>query len=308
MLRFATFLVLLSLIFMAATCERPVDFDLEAPQTQLVVTSNFTNDKAIEVQVQKSQEALNNQLIEFVGNATVEIYEGDNFIEQLELVVQPKVVPFYRTKEFVPRTNVLYTIEVAVPGFQIVKAQSIIPAQTAIESFGVSNVTQKETSDGVLFNYEVELSFVDPPSEMNYYRLNFYQQIHHFANSEGDTVILGSTLQKIDFSSLNDNNNLTAYFDGGVLFNDEEFDGQRISYSFPFQTQIDPENQLIGNLVAELLTVSEEYFLYHISLSRQLNQSGAVLNEPVFVFNNIKNGKGIFAGYSVASQSISIVK
>jgi len=53
-------------------------------------------------------------------------------------------------------------------------------------------------------------------------------------------------------------------------------------------------------------TVSKEFYQYYISLSKHLNAQDEFFMEPVQVYSNIKNGFGIFAGYSIDVDSVEI--
>lgn len=309
MFRQGILLIFIVIFFMAATCERPLDLDIDEPEPRLVVVSNFTNDKALEVVVSKTKSILSSSETEYVLNAKVELYQGENFIETLDLVPPlGKLNPYYTTRVFRPEVNVVYNIIVEAPGFDLVMAQSKIPGNIAIESFDISNLVSFPINDGnVAYRYDVMLSFEDPPAEANYYHLKFFQQIINYFNVEGDTILGEPYLQQIAFNSNSDNNFLIAYFDGGVLFEDGRFDGQMITYTFPLQVQVNPGTEILGQIFVELRTVSEEYYLYHNSLSRQQSDPNRPFHEPVIIFNNIKNGSGIFAGYSTSLDSIPII-
>lgn len=310
MFRQVIFSISVFLIFVAASCERPLDLDIDEPESRLVVVSNFTNDKALEVIVSKTKSILSTAETEYILDAEVELYQGDMFLETLDLIPAiGKLNPYYITNTFRPIVNEEYNILVTAPGFDRVMAKSRIPTSINIHSFNVFNLVSFNTPEGnVLYSYNVLLGFDDPVEEENFYHLRFFQQIVNFViNEEGDTIPRGSYLQQIGFNASEDNNFLTAYFDGGVLFEDGPLNGKPISYSFPLQIQLEPRTEILGQIFVELRAVSEEYYLYHNSLSRQQSDPNLPFNEPVIVFNNIKNGQGIFAGYNSSIDSIPVI-
>lgn len=309
MIRLGVFFVGMILII-AATCERPLDIKLEEPEARLVVISNFTNNQAIQVQVSKSRSVLNTGDIAYINDAVVEIFDEDLLLETLELVpLIGKTPPFYTTRVLVPEVDVVYTIKVEAPGFDPVMAHSKIPPKIDIHSLEITDliVREGEMENELIYSYTVSLSFEDPEEQLNYYHLNFYQQIINYINIEGDTTILDTYLQQIDFSPAIDNNSLIAYFEGGVLFEDTPFNGKLIAYTFPLQVRIDEANELIGKMFVELRAVSEEYYQFYNSLSRQQENPGIPFTEPVILFNNIENGQGIFAGYNLSVDSIAVI-
>jgi hypothetical protein len=300
------------LLFAAVSCERPFDPGIDSLPPQLVVVSNFSDQKAIQVQVSLSRPVTDNSgQAQFVNDATVEIFRDDTtLLEILDFVPgRGKLPPYYITRALIPEANVLYTIKVDAPGFETVMAQSKIPRRIQIRDFEISNVKTENVPGGsqVKYSFDVFLSFEDPGEETNFYHLNFYQQVFDYTRHEGDTIILGSTLQPIEFSSYNDNNFLIAYFSGGVLFEDASFNGRLITNTFGLQMRIDQTNELLGKMFVELRTVSEEYFLYHNSLSRQQNSPNHPFGDPVTIYDNIENGLGIFAGYTLSIDSLRII-
>ncbi|MCB0476306.1 MAG: DUF4249 family protein [Flavobacteriaceae bacterium] len=58
----------------------------------------------------------------------------------------------------------------------------------------------------------------------------------------------------------------------------------------------------------EFRTVSEDYYLYHSSITRQNYSEGSSFAEPVFVYNNIENGHGVFAGFNTSVDSVLLVQ
>ena len=77
-------------------------------------------------------------------------------------------------------------------------------------------------------------------------------------------------------------------------------------YRFQISVEILPEFEALGQIFAELRTVSEEYYLYYSTFSRQQNQSDGPFNDPIVIFNNVENGHGYFAGYNFTQDSVSL--
>lgn len=307
MLRNLLFAAFCYCVLIASTCERPVELPFEIPDPRLVVVCNFTGGAFFIVQVSKSRSALDQSPEEYIADAKVDIYQGDTFIETLELVPRGSEIrtPYYITRELKPKQGVIYTIKVEAAGFETVMAQSSVPEATEITGFNLSNITVEPVENGDLrYDYIVDLSFADLPNEVNYYHLNLYQQFLAFELVEGDTTLVDSTVQAVVFSNAINNNFVLAYFKGGILFEDRAFQSNRIS--IPVAVQISPQSQLIGKVYAELRTVSEEYYKFHQTLNQQQTTTGGVFTEPVIVYNNIENGHGIFAGYNAATDSVFV--
>lgn len=298
-------MLLLGVLCMASTCEKPVDLNLPQPDPQLVVVSNFTSGEAMRVRVSRSRSILDDSPEDYIVDAVVELFdENDNMLEQLSLVTPqiPRVSPYYTSGSTAFKPGETYKLKVSAPGFDTVMSKSQIPPHTQIRDFLVSGLTSGPGSKpgSVRYDYQVLLSFDDPGSQQNFYHLNFFQEVE-------DIVVGQRYLQPVVFSSFTDNNYLLAYFAGGVLIEDKEINGQRVSYSFPMSIEIYPAFQLLGKIYVELRTTSEEYYLFHNSLSRQQTNNGGINGEPIFIYNNIENGHGIFAGYSSSMDSLNVI-
>ena len=300
--------LLIGLLCTGATCERPVDLDLDIPPPRLVIVSNFTPGEKVQVQVSKSQNILDESPAEYLATADVGIYQDGKLIERLDLVIDPagRTPPYYITPTFEPEPAITYTIKAEAEGFEPAMAHSFIPAPVAIGEFSVSEVMvgPGPNSYQETYSYQVFLSFEDPDDEVNYYHLNFYQEVFSYMNSEaGDTIILDKKLEPVQFDGLNGTDFIRSFLGGGILLKDNPFaDG----VSFSFSLSISPEFEFLGKVFAELRTVSEEYYLFHTSISRSQNQSDGPFTNPVAIFNNVENGHGVFAGYNTAQDSIKL--
>ncbi|MEL7119409.1 MAG: DUF4249 domain-containing protein [Bacteroidota bacterium] len=300
-------ILLLSVIFISATCERPLDLQIEEPDAQLVVISNFTNDENIKVVVSKTLSILDESEMTFIEDARVSLYEEENLIQELIREKNSTQVPVYTTSNFNAKTNVTYTIMVEVEGFAPVMAESSIPDKVAIQSLEVTNYyVERYPSGEEDHRYNLTLGFMDPEELMNYYHLQLFHKIGTFSVTENDTVLQNNEMRSVRFANSVDNNFTLAHFDGGIMFEDIPFDGKFVSYTFPIELRLRPDEEIVGKLLVELRSLSEQYYRYQRSLSLQQQNPGVPFAEPVVLYNNVVNGQGIFAGYNPALDSISI--
>jgi hypothetical protein len=57
-------------------------------------------------------------------------------------------------------------------------------------------------------------------------------------------------------------------------------------------------------IVVSLMSLSEDYFKYKLSLEKYQETAGDPFAQPVQVYSNVENGFGIFGGYSVYRDSL----
>lgn len=300
-------LFLLAGLCIGATCERTVDLDIDQPPARLVINSSFTPGEHVRVAVSKSQSVLDNSLPEYLANARVTLYQGDTFLEELTLFIDPapRIPPYYVTQTFKPETATTYTIRGEALGFETVEAHSFIPEPVPFSQLQVSHLTEETSSDNYSrkFTYQVDLNFVDPPGEDNFYHLNIFQEILEISFlPNGDTVVDSRQLERVELRQDNPRIIADAMIGGLLLKNNPNENG----YRFQVTTEIIPEFQALGQIFAELRTVSEEYYLYYTTFSRQQNQSDGPFNDPIVIFNNVENGHGYFAGYNTVQDSVSL--
>ncbi len=123
-------------LLLASTCEKPVTFKVDPPAPDLLVSSNFQDQSAIQVEVSKiTYDAIGVGQKEFINDALVGIYENDNLLEELQVVYPntPRGQALYSSSDIVPTIGKEYLIQVEVEGFKMVTARSIIPPRVDIQ-------------------------------------------------------------------------------------------------------------------------------------------------------------------------------
>ncbi len=295
------------MFLIGATCERTVELDIDEPPPRLVVNSSFTLGERVEVTVSKSQSILDTNLPEYLADAVVTLYQGDQFLEQLELFIDlgPRIPPYYVSESFKPEAAVTYTIRVEAVGFETVEAHSFIPEPVELTRLEVSDLQENEGSEvyNRLFTYEVALDFDDPVDEENFYHLNIYQQVFDIdISSNGDTTFYSPRLERLPLQTTN-NKIVPDMLIGGLLIKDKPV---AEDLTFNIAVEIVPEFEALGKIYAELRTVSREYYLYFTTFNRQQNQSDGPFNDPIIIFNNVEGGHGYFAGYNTTQDSVQL--
>lgn len=284
-----------------ASCEDVVDFPIEQKQ-QLVVFSNFSDQNGLEVLLYKTSDVLESGEPDFVSDAVVEVYEGDQLLEVLEFVpsTDGDTPPFFRTKLLKPEVAVLYTIKVSVEGFETITATNSIPTPVPIQSVVFDNTVDENAEADSRINFLVSVTLTDPIDVINFYHLKFYQELIPYVISlSGDTIRgTSSLLSPMAMNPTDENAPIFKYdHDQSYLLDDKWFNGREVTLEFTGGHQFDPKKFIAGNFYVELRTVSEAYFLYYYTLGKQNNGSGP-FSSDVKVYNNIQNGVGNFSGFA----------
>jgi len=302
-------LIILGGIF--ASCEEPVDLDIAILPPKIVVNSNFAPGQPFQVSVTKSKNVLSAATEEYVNDAEVRIFSSQGK-ELDKLQLKHFQHPFYESRRLQPESGKGYRLEVTVPGYPQLIAEDIVPFPVALETIEMDTIETFGEIDERVYKVEINVGFTDPIGAQDYYHLSLYNQVLDPIEEDGPTSGFDETTSEDDLVPLmpleNDEDNPAVTFhyeDGGVLFTDEDFDGQKAGLKFYSLISLNNEAKM-GKVVGVLRTVSKDYYLYHTSLSRQIANKDRPFVEPISVYSNIEEGLGIFSGFALYRDSVSI--
>jgi len=295
----------------ASSCEEPVDLDIAVLPAQIVVNSNFVPGQPFRVSVTKSKNVLSTEPAEYVNDAEVRIFSSQG--QELDkLQLKPFQESFYESRNLQPENGKGYRLEVKVPGFTEIIAEDIVPFAVALETIEMDTIETFGEVEERIYKVEINVGFTDPIGAQDYYHLSLYNQIED-AEDEGFTMngfdgIVGESnlVPLMPLESDEHNPSVTFHYeDGGILFTDEDFEGQKAGLKFYSLISLNNVDKM-GKVVGVLRTVSKAYYLYQTSLSRQIANRDRPFVEPISVYSNIENGLGIFSGYTLYRDSVSI--
>lgn len=280
-------------------CEEVVDLGFEVPKSRLVVNANILPDELVTLRVSATRPpgtpAVN------IDKAQVMLFEGTDLAEELSYRPDPDngAGGEYYTINFRPREGKKYTLHVAAAGYDPVMAVSSIPAQIAIRSLAIRELSKVDKDGVALYDYKLVIDYDDPGSETNYFDLRLSQEVVPFTVSQqGDTLFAPPYMKSLDTPG-------SKAQSGKILSVLIEDKGGQDSVTVHLQSRLRSASELLGIITAELRTVSLEYYYYQLSKgSHQNGQLGSGLREPIILYNNIESGLGIFAGYTTVMQKI----
>ena len=221
--------------------------------------------------------------------------------------------PYYESKLLQPESGKSYRLEISVPDHEVIIAEDIVPFAVALDEIKMDTIEVFGEAEEMVYKVKITVSFKDPIGAQDYYHLSLYNHatiptdqnppMDGFDGEEGEETVL---IPLTPLESDKNNPALTFHYeDGGILFTDEDFDGQKSTLKFYSLISLNNEEQR-GKIIGALRTVSKNYYLYHTSLSRQIANKDRPFVEPISVFSNVENGLGIFSGYAVFRDSVSI--
>lgn len=277
-------ITLFVLLFCLSGCELVVDVNVPIPAPVLVVNTLFENNKPWRTSVSLSRGPLDENPFPRPADATVTIEDIEaNTTETLNNDYNGN---FSGTTS--PQPGRQYRIRATAPGRTAVEAMGSVPDVVPLTTFEIGSSIDSEVP--------VTLAFTDPAQTKNYYKLEITVEYYYDIVPPSDTLW---AIQNVYFEALNPAYQSIIDTYGEFIFSDELFNGK----SFTLACSMQEYYQRTGNgtkIYATLYNLSKEYYNYSVTVSQQSISEDDPFAQPAQVYTNIKNGLGIFAGYSIS--------
>ena len=314
------YILLLSILFSA--CEIVVDLEIPEHKPVLVLNSVLNPDSIFKLRLSHSVGSFDNNPITEVKNATIGVYQNNNFMGEMSNVFQemsdgyydyysdeyrePDSIFAYTLNAF-PLAQSTYTFKVSHSSFENIEASSALTSPVNIESLEIVTSLGDEYST---LN-KVSVRFLDP-SGASFYLIRIINKLDDpFSMGSTKTVNFNTTDPSILSSSIGggDAANDASIYLSDALFDDALFEGELKTVNLEFHNwnYFDQGDESTDSYYLQFSTISKDYFEYLTSYQAHSNYSGGGLfaGEPVQVFTNVQNGLGIFG--SSNTQSIEMI-
>ena len=274
--------IFLALLINSCKFDTIVNVDLPKHKPVIVVNSFFNPDSAWKVKLTRSQGALENGPIQNIADANVDVWEDNQRVVELTHIGNG----LYRAENSKPLPGKKYELRASAPDYLPVTASDIAPQAVAITKVKVDTITKADYEE-----LELTISFTDPPAPGSKYHINLWGWS---GNENG-----GLEFNAVNFSSsdllLSEGQAMDMEFwDNQAVFNDVILAGKQYGLKLRISTYYAQQD-----LYVMLSTVSDAYYTYHKSFQKHQDTEENPFSEPVIVYNNVENGLGIFAGYSL---------
>jgi len=288
--------VIIAIIFIiSGSCtkvEDIVDFPIKEPT--MVLNCYFTPDSNWKIQVSRSLSVIDNADLSLIVDAKIDIYEDMQLLATITHA-QPDGYYYYNLSS--PKIGSTYKIEVTHPKYESISSEETVPKKV---DFNILNV--KVTDSLTYYDYWLKksvgtlkasatLKITDDGNDLNYYRLTcFYWDSTDQSHIYKEMVYLES-----------DDIMLVKNYYNGLLFNDKIINGKTYNLNFKFE---DYRYFSGKTLIFVLESMNAAKYNYEFSLQKYWDSKENPFSEPVQVYNNIKNGYGIFAAYAASTKNI----
>lgn len=278
------FLTIITLVL--AACETKLDLSEVSGRTRLVVNGLINDQDKVEIQVSKSIPLGSTGAVEFINNAVVTMRDENGNATGFTYNVGTDK---YENLVFRAFAGKYYSISVKAPGFDEVFAELVMPDKASKTPSSWKDSTDLDSSGYPTGTLTVNIN--DKGISNNYYRISLF----YYDN----ITATWNALKPVTKDAAIENEAIESD-NGSWVFSDRSFNGQPRSIPFitPFGYALGTPKYLV---VTESL--SEQYFKYFKSIEDYKKGAG-VFGEATPVFSNIRNGVGIWAGSSIARDTI----
>jgi hypothetical protein len=291
----ARWIIFICLVFCIG-CSKVAEIDLENTKA-LVINSVFKPNEPFTFSISTTASLFTNY-DSLNENLHFFLYEED------KLVVDSILHSGILETNLLPERDKKYSLEVKSVNFQTIEATDSIPNLVPIDTAYMIFPAGVDAY-GVYYT-EANITFTDPPNEINYYELlihngaNIRKNLWYTEYETNDPVLLSEGDQ--DYHP-------TTFFFSDELFNGESYTIRIKGYA----GYIAKNNKLTPYpLYATLRSVSKTYYKYRKYYTRHAyNQQFqnefldlVFKGEPQNMYTNVENGYGIFAGYCETTHEL----
>lgn len=266
-------------------CRKLVEAEIQNFTTAPVINSIIKAGEPLTVHISIATN-FNETEITSIDNALVDLYADDVFIEQLTLSGNGIYV-----SETTAEQLKKYECRVSVPGYAEAVCKTIIPAETSISEIEHISVAGKDT-EGVTYP-ALKFTFHCIPDEDQYFEVRI--RLFQF-DSENNADIINI----VDPVLLNEGLPLTIF--SNDLIQDTTY---TMTINYITGSSSSTGGSYYANLfpfMLEIRSVSKDYYLFarqkFLYDTGRFPEFGLSTNTAFPLYSNVKNGYGIFIGYS----------
>ncbi|MEM9261370.1 MAG: DUF4249 family protein, partial [Bacteroidota bacterium] len=200
----------------------------------------------------------------------------------------------YRTVDFRPEVGKVYTLLASAGGYTPVSAESAIPTSIPIRSLVISDLSTQMVGEYMIYDFFLTVDYDDPLEEGDFYDLRISQEVIPYRIIGGDTTFYEVMTKGLQAPNTPINTSPT-FTQASVLVKDKPMEG---GLQVQLQARLKPNQEVLGDLIAELRTVAEPYYQFQRTIQGEGTVFGGIGEPAVNTYTNVKQGYGLFAGYS----------
>ena len=297
------------------SCQKELEIKLPDFEQKTVVNCLFSTDTNFVLNLSHSISSNDSVKVD-IENAKCYLFSENVLIDSLSYISDG----FYKSN-IKPEQGKYYELKVISTDFDEVSSNSYIPATPQIldieqQDFAVPPpVYSSDVSDNLPLN-KLSITFFDDANVDNYYELKILIK-RFWDNNHG--IEKQRALYLYSYDDVIRNEDILDYNPHLFVFNDSLFNGQTKTIDFLYKQSWIGFGSGQGvvsyyygryRLYYKFRSISKEMYNYRKSLIKHVyNQPTTgfeAFGDPVSMYSNIKNGLGVFAGYTEVFDSIFV--
>lgn len=284
-----------------ASCEKVIEpGELPEQDTRMVINAVLDKDSVVTVYLSQSKSIISGKDYKTIDKQNVFVYENDVFFEQLSFIAKGKYIgtkkpSVGKTYKVIARASNLPDAEgsTLMPNLPVIKAVERIDTVNSAP-FIYNGFTSKDISVGGNISYKVSLE--DFPNTNDFYSISLAGTI---VDSTGLNEISLGTIYISD-NTAGQNSNLNTFSYNGIYGTDQEnvSNGNRV-FNFTgniYGSGTELKRPLKLYLMMVVTQISEDYYKYMLTTSKQISTGASFFAEPTVIYSNCSNGMGIVGG------------
>ena len=318
-----TLLIIILTVFFIS-CEKDIEFKGKITDPLLVMNGLLSPDSVVSIHLSQSRFILGDATsFNPISGAKVSVFVNGKLKEQ----ITNDAKGLY-TGSYIPKSGDEIKIEVQADGFDLVRAQTVIPQNpNIIVKDSTVTVLEEESETPSLPNtvftsrkrsMQAQLKLTDAKDEENYYYIKGTQNYYRKNQLVMNTFVYFK-LSEVLKNNITDSENIFEDIlgDGMTndrtenLFSDLYVNGKEILFDFSFDDILESfkyvngekvespqDDELIVEYIIEIGEFSKDFNQYVVSGNKAANSEDAGFSEPIQVHTNIENGIGILGAYN----------
>lgn len=308
-------------VLLLAACEKPIDFNGEVADPQVVLQSTPAAGDTMTLRLSYSRFFLDAMPFRMISDATVRLSVNGS---PVAAATSYDAATGQYSIGYVPQGGDKLEIEVNVAGHDAVSATTTIPSTPAIDAFTIDAINGGDGEEGSDRRYNVRFRLHDDGATDDYYLLHFRGTIDRIDSTQQDGVAVYDTVTEeiyilfgcrdyllLDQDEIAIDDEPTHY---ELYFNDSRINGLTHeiqltvgidsyfvgdSYgSYGYTSRYDPTSLRLTMYLSKL---TRDLYLYRLTSRAQQDEFGSIFSEPTQIHTNVKGGIGIFAGSNTAA-------
>jgi hypothetical protein len=282
-------IAILSMFLILQGCEGDMwIYELPVPPPKMVLSFALANDMPWQGTVTSTAPILDLYNTEYVDDAEVRLYEDGIYFMTID--ADQWMEGRYWSDQHLPQPGKRYSIEVKTNKFGTATASYAHPSIVTPASFNYRIIGPSPVWHDAE-DVEFTIEFDDPEG------LDFYEILMVARDENGSTLIFN--LESPDPSYTD--NDIDFASNSGFILDDKLFEGKRARLVFHGMQLLNGpsgEDQKWKAYIVEIKHFSPEYHDYLVSFIEQMNARNDPYAQPVKIISNVKNGLGVFAGFT----------